>query len=139
MKLLQNIFRKRRALFFNAENQKVRIVLCVSSTFASPIEKPATSALRRIRREIIGNTEENAKTVDSLRHCKKTSSASKSAPKTKKRSEIRSAENFQNGGRKGTLDESSLHLRTANFPSLKGAVNSSSRKILREVLSNLYI
>ena len=37
------------------------------------------------------------------------------------------------------MDESSLLLRTANFPSLKGAVNSSSRKILREVLANLYI
>ena len=34
--------------------------------------------------EIIGNTEENAKTEDSLRRCKWTNSASKSAPKTKK-------------------------------------------------------
>ena len=61
-----------------------RIFLCVSPTFASPIEKPATSALRRICREIIENTEGNAKTVDSLRRCKWTDSASKSAPKTKK-------------------------------------------------------
>ncbi len=58
--------------------------MCVSPTFASPIEKPATSAHRRICREIIGNTEENAKTVDSLGRCKWPNSASKSAPETKK-------------------------------------------------------
>lgn len=58
--------------------------LCVSPTFASPIEKPATSTHRRIWREIIGNTEGNAKTVDSLRHCKWANSTSRSAPKTKK-------------------------------------------------------
>ena len=58
--------------------------LCVSSTFASPIEKPTTSTRRRICREIIGNTEGNAKTEDSLRHCKWANFTSKSAPKTKK-------------------------------------------------------
>ena len=58
--------------------------LCVSPTFASPIKKPATSAHRRICREIIGNTEENTKTVDSLRRGKWTNSTSKSAPETKK-------------------------------------------------------
>ena len=58
--------------------------MCVSPTFASPIEKAATSTHRRICREIIGNTEGNAKTVDSLQHCKWTSSTSKSDPKTKK-------------------------------------------------------
>ena len=58
--------------------------MCVSPTFASPIEKPATSAPRRICREIIGNTKGNAKIVDSLRHCKWPNLASKSAPETKK-------------------------------------------------------
>ena len=58
--------------------------MCVSPTFASPIEKPTTSTRRRICREIIGNTEGNAKTEDSLRHCKWANSTSKSAPKTKK-------------------------------------------------------
>lgn len=33
-----------------------QIFLCVSSTFASPIEKPAPSVSRRIYREIIRNT-----------------------------------------------------------------------------------
>ena len=58
--------------------------MCVSPTFASPIEKPTTSTRRRICREIIGNTEGNAKTEDSLRHCKWANFTSKSAPKTKK-------------------------------------------------------
>ena len=84
MNLLQRIFSQAENLVFQIPKSRGRIFLCVSPTFASPIEKPATSALRRICREIIGNTEGNAKTVDSLRHCKKTSSASKSAPKTKK-------------------------------------------------------
>ena len=72
--------------------------LCVSPTLASPIEKPATYAHRRICREIIGNTEGNAKTVESLRCCKWTNSDSKSPPKRKNRPEDRSAENSQNGG-----------------------------------------
>ena len=72
--------------------------MCVSPTFASPIEKPTTSTRRRICREIIGNTEGNAKTVESLRCCKWTNSDSKSPPKQKKRPEDRSAENSQNGG-----------------------------------------
>ena len=71
--------------------------MCVSPTFASPIEKPATSTHRRICREIIGNTEGNAKTEDSLRRCKRSSSTSKSAPKRKNRPEVRSAENQENG------------------------------------------
>ena len=84
MNRLQHIFSQAENLVFQFQKSRGRIFLCVSPTFASPIEKPATSALRRICREIIGNREGNAKTVDSLRHCKKTSSASKSAPKTKK-------------------------------------------------------
>ena len=98
MNRLQHIFSQAENLVFQFQKSRGRIFLCVSPTFASPIEKPATSALRRICREIIGNTEGNAKTVDSLRHCKKTSSASKSAQKRKKRPEDRSAENSQNGG-----------------------------------------
>ncbi len=84
MNLLQHIFSQAENLVFQFQKSRGRIFLCVSPTFASPIEKPTTSALRRICREIIGNTEGNAKTVDSLQRCKWTSSASKSAPKTKK-------------------------------------------------------
>ena len=47
-------------------------------------QKLPTSTPGRMCREIIENTEGNAKTVDSLRRCKWTDSASKSAPKTKK-------------------------------------------------------
>ena len=84
MNLLQYIFPQAENLVFQFPKSRGRIFLCVSPTFASPIEKPATSALRRICREIIENTEGNAKTVDSLRRCKWTNSTSKSAPKTKK-------------------------------------------------------
>ena len=84
MNLLQHIFSQAKNLVFQFPKSRGRIFLCVSPTFASPIEKPATSAPRRICREIIGNTEENAKTVDSLRRCKWPNSASKSAPETKK-------------------------------------------------------
>ena len=84
MNRLQHIFSQAENLVFERPKSRGRIFLCVSPTFASPIEKPATSAPRRICREIIGNTEGNAKTVDSLRHCKRTSSVSKTAPKTKK-------------------------------------------------------
>ena len=84
MNLLQRIFSQAENLVFQIPKSRGRIFLCVSPTFASPIEKPATSAPQRICREIIANTEENAKTVDSLQRCKWTSSASKSAPKTKK-------------------------------------------------------
>ena len=82
--LLQHIFSQAENLVFQFPKSRGRIFLCVSPTFASPIEKPATSTHRRICREIIGNTEGNAKTVDSLRRCKWTNSTSKSAPKTKK-------------------------------------------------------
>ena len=37
---------------------------------------------------------------------------------------------------RGLWTNFSLHLKTANFSSLKWAANSSSRKILREILSN---
>ena len=84
MNLLQHIFSQAENLVFQFPKSRGRIFLCVSPTFASPIEKPATSTHRRICREIIGNTEENAKTEDSLRRYNWTSSASKSAPKTKK-------------------------------------------------------
>ena len=84
MNLLQRIFSQAENLVFQIPKSRGRIFLCVSPTFASPIEKPATSAPQRICREIIANTKENAKTVDSLQRCKWTSSASKSAPKTKK-------------------------------------------------------
>ena len=97
MNLLQYIFPQAENLVFQFPKSRGRIFLCVSPTFASPIEKPATSAHRRICREIIENTEGNAKTVDSLRRCKRSSSASKSAPKRKNRPEVRSAENLENG------------------------------------------
>ena len=97
MNLLQYIFPQAENLVFQFPKSRGRIFLCVSPTFASPIEKPATSALRRICREIIENTEGNAKTEDSLQYCKWISSPSKSAPKRKSRPEVRSAENFQNG------------------------------------------
>ena len=97
MNLLQHIFSQAENLVFQFPKSRGRIFLCVSPTFASPIEKPATSAHRRICREIIENTEGNAKTVDSLRRCKRSSSASKSAPKRKNRPEVRSAENLENG------------------------------------------
>ncbi len=84
MNLLQHIFSQAENLVFQFQKSRGRIFLCVSPTFASPIEKPAISTHRRICREIIGNTEGNAKTMDSLRHCKWPSSASKSAPETKK-------------------------------------------------------
>ena len=84
MNLLQYIFPQAENLVFQFPKSRGRIFLCVSPTFASPIEKPATSTHRRIWREIIGNTEGNAKTVDSLRRCKWANSTSKSAPKTKK-------------------------------------------------------
>ena len=84
MNILQHIFPQAENLVFQFPKSRGRIFLCVSPTFASPIEKPATSTHRRICREIIGNTEENAKTEDSLRRYNWTSSASKSAPKTKK-------------------------------------------------------
>ena len=84
MNLLQHIFPQAENSVFQRPKSKGRIFLCVSPIFASPIEKPATSAHRRIYREIIGNTEGNAKTVDSLRRCKWTNSASKSAQETKK-------------------------------------------------------
>ena len=84
MNLLQYIFPQAENLVFQFPKSRGRIFLCVSPTFASPIEKPATSAHRRICREIIENTEGNAKTVDSLRRCKWTNSTSTSAPKTKK-------------------------------------------------------
>ena len=69
MNLLQYIFLQAENPVFLFPKSRGRIFLCVFPTFASPIEKPATSTHRRIWREIIGNTEENAKTVDSLRHC----------------------------------------------------------------------
>ena len=47
-------------------------------------QKLPTSTPGRMCRKIIENTEGNVKTVDSLRRCKWTNSASKSAPKTKK-------------------------------------------------------
>ena len=84
MNLLQYIFPQAENLVFQFPKSRGRIFLCVSPTFASPIEKPATSGPRRICREIIGNTGGNAKTVDSLRRCKWANSTSKSAPKTKK-------------------------------------------------------
>ena len=84
MNLLQHIFSQAENLVFQFQKSRGRIFLCLSPTFASPIEMPATSALRRICREIIGNTEGNAKTVESLRCCKWTNSDSKSPPKTKK-------------------------------------------------------
>lgn len=84
MNLLQHIFSQAENLVFQFPKSRGRIFLCVSPTFASPIEKPATSTHRRICREIIGNTGGNAKTVDSLRRCKWANSTSKSAPKTKK-------------------------------------------------------
>ncbi len=70
MNLLQHIFSQAENSVFQFPKSRGRIILCVSPTFASPIEKPATSAHRRICREIIGNTEGNAKTADSLRRCK---------------------------------------------------------------------
>ena len=98
MNLLQHIFSQAENLVFQFQKSKGRIFLCLSPTFASPIEKPATYVHRRICREIIGTTEGNAKTVESLRCCKWTNSDSKSPPKRKNRPEDRSAENFQNGG-----------------------------------------
>ena len=97
MNLLQHIFSQAENLVFQFPKSRGRIFLCVSPTFASPIEKPATSAPRRICREIIGNTEGNVKTVDSLRRCKWANSTSKSAQNRKSRPEDRSAENRKNG------------------------------------------
>ena len=84
MNLLQHIFFASGESRFSIPKIKRSDFLCVSPTFASPIEKPATSAHRRICREIIENTEGNAKTVDSLRRCNWPNSDSKSAPETKK-------------------------------------------------------
>ena len=84
MNILQHIFPQAENLVFQFQKSRGRIFLCVSPTFASPIKKPTTSTRRRICREIIGNTEGNAKTEDSLRHCKWANFTSKSAPKTKK-------------------------------------------------------
>ena len=84
MNILQHISPQAENLVFQFQKSRGRIFLCVSPTFASPIEKPTTSAPRRICREISGNTEGNAKTMESIRHCKWPSSASKSAPETKK-------------------------------------------------------
>ena len=50
MNLLQYIFPQAENLVFQFPKSRGRIFLCVSPTFASPIEKPATSALRRICR-----------------------------------------------------------------------------------------
>ena len=47
MNLLQYIFPQAENLVFQFPKSRGRIFLCVSPTFASPIEKPATSALRR--------------------------------------------------------------------------------------------
>ncbi len=103
MNLLQYIFPQAENLVFQFPKSRGRIFLCVSPTFASPIEKPATSALRRICREIIENTEGNAKTVDSLRRCKWTNSTSKSAPKTKKPTRGPVGEEFSKwSGRRGS-------------------------------------
>ena len=67
---------------FGCDNSRLSSVIAQKQMCAKYRTLP--SALRRICREIIENTEGNAKTVDSLRRCKWTNSTSKSAPKTKK-------------------------------------------------------
>ena len=67
---------------FGCANSRLSSVIAQKQMCAKYRTLP--SALRRICREIIENTEGNAKTVDSLRRCKWTNSTSKSAPKTKK-------------------------------------------------------
>ena len=67
---------------FGCANSRLSSVIAQKQMCAKYRTLP--SAHRRICREIIENTEGNAKTVDSLRRCKWTNSTSKSAPKTKK-------------------------------------------------------
>ena len=137
MNLLQYIFPQAENLVFQFPKSRGRIFLCVSPTFASPIEKPATSALRRICREIIGNTEGNAKTVDSLRHCKKTSSDSKSAPKTKKPTRRPVGGEFSKWCRwRRYWTNFSPLPQNANFPTPSRWGCPPSRKFLREIRKN---
>ena len=105
--------------------------MCVSPTFASPIEKAATSTHRRICREIIGNTEGNAKTVDSFWHCKWTNSVSnqpqneKADRRSGRRRIFKMVDHFE------TSMKSSLHLKMTNFSNPSRWAISLSRKILR--------
>lgn len=112
--------------------------MCVSPTFASPIEKAATSTHRRICREIIGNTEGNAKTVDSFWHCKWTNSVSnqpqneKADRRSGRRRIFKMVDHFE------TFKKSSLHLKMTNFSNPSRWAISLSRKILRKILYKLY-
>ena len=79
-------------------------------------------------------THRHKRKVEILRFRAKRELSSNLLPKRKNRPEVRSAKNQKMVEHFEAFLNFSLHLKTANFSSLKWVANSSSRKILREII-----